>query len=101
MIETFDSKDPTATELFTIDVVARLRDDETISTATSVITQLDGPTDSGVASMVSGATTIDGSQITQKITAGLNGADYLWVLTVTTSLSQTFPIKSRIRVRLC
>lgn len=102
MIQDFpDAKDPSSSELFTLDLAVRLIDAETIVTATSAMFQLSGPTDADTSAMISGSTLIEDSRVSQMITGGVDGNEYIWVLTVTTSLGQTFPVRSRIKVSVC
>lgn len=65
----------------------RLAVGETISSASTTCTVYSG-TDASPSSVISGSTTISGSQVTQKVTGGTLGVTYKLVCTANTSASQ-------------
>ena len=76
----------TRTEIF--DFASRLALGETLSTASTTATVYSG-TDASPSAVISGAASISGTQVSQKLTAGTVGVTYLLTCTVTTSTSQT------------
>ena len=77
-----------ATKNYPFDFISDLAVGETISGATVTATLWTGtdPTPSGI---ISGAASISGSVVTQKLTAGLAGNIYAVTCTATTSAGQT------------
>lgn len=78
----------TRNEVF--DFTSSLAAGETISSASTAATVYTG-TDASPSAVVSGAATISGTKVTQKLTAGTVGVVYELVCTATTSLSQVLP----------
>ena len=76
----------TVNEVF--DFTSRLAAGETLSTATVTATVYSG-TDTGPSAVISGAASISGAKVTQKVTAGTLGVMYLLSCSVTTSAGQT------------
>lgn len=73
------------------DFLSRLSLGETISTAAVVATVYSG-TDSTPAAIISGAASISGSQVTQKVTGGTVGVVYELTCTAVTSAAQTLQL---------
>lgn len=74
------------------DFTSLLASGETLSTATTTATVYSG-TDASPSSVISGAASISGAKVTQKLTAGTLGVTYLITCTVTTSTSQTLVLE--------
>ena len=77
-----------ATKAYVFDFISDLAVGETISGATVTAAVWSG-TDASPSSIISGAASISGTQVTQKLTAGLAGNIYAATCTATTSASQT------------
>lgn len=86
-----------ATELRDVDFASQIGNGETISTKVVTAATYSG-TDASPASIISGAATSSGSIVTQSLTGGVAGVQYLLTWTVTTSLSQTILITSFLTV---
>ena len=91
------SKFTGSTKSFLWDFLSDLAVSETLSTATVTISVYSG-TDASPGSMISGAASISGSQVSQKLTGGVLGVIYEALCTVTTSLGQTLEQSSFIAV---
>lgn len=94
---TFDGKLLGETVTETFDFTSRLASGETISTAVVTSSVYSG-TDASPSSMISGANTISGTKVTQKITGGTLGVVYKLLCTITTSLSQTLQLSGFLAV---
>lgn len=81
----------------TFDFTSRLSASETISTA-SVAASVFAGTDASPSSVISGAATISGQKVTQKIVGGVLGVMYFLVCTITTSLGQTLELSAYLPV---
>lgn len=81
-------KQPTETRSVVFDFISSLGVAETISTQSVTATVWSG-VDASPASVVSGAATATGTQVTQKLAGGVSGVIYKLVCTITTSLGQT------------
>ena len=89
MTQQFSDKFTTESDLFTFDFSSVLGATETISTATCTVALMDG-VDASPSSILSGAATISGTQATQRIINGVDTCTYRLIMTITTSLSNTF-----------
>lgn len=74
--------------LLDFDFLAELNEGETILDKTVTATVYSG-TDATPSAIISGAATLDGSVVTQKVIDGLLGVQYLLSCAVTTTLGQT------------
>ena len=93
----FEGKLSAETIIETFDFKSRLAASETISTASTVCTVYAG-TDASPSSVISGAATISGQTVTQKVTAGTEGVVYILACTITTSLGQTLVIDAYLTI---
>jgi hypothetical protein len=89
----FSPLDPAAleTSTFTFDFVNFLGTGETISTATWSIASLLG-IDASPSSRLVGTTSVNGTQVLQRIGTGVAGETYRITATITTSASQTLTL---------
>lgn len=90
---TFEGKLLSETVVETFDFTSRLTSAETISTA-AVTSVVYSGTDASPSAIVSGAASISGKKVTQKVTGGLIGVTYLLKCTITTSLGQTLALSA-------
>lgn len=86
--DSWQPKQASATKSYIFDFISDLSVGETISGATVTATVWSG-TDPSPSSIISGAASISGTQVSQKLTAGVAGNIYAVTCTATTSLSQT------------
>lgn len=89
MAESFSYKLTTENELFSFDFSQVLTTGETLLTASCSVIVKDG-TDASPSSILYGSAAIVGSKATQRIYNGISEVTYRLVMTVTTSLSNTF-----------
>jgi hypothetical protein len=84
----FTPKRATETEVFTVDFAPLLAVGETIASAVWTSTVVDGidPTPNAT---ISGVSTISGTNVSNKITAGIPGVRYAPICTAQTSMGQT------------
>lgn len=90
-LTTFEPKLNAETVTETFDFSSRLAVSETLSTASVAATVYSG-TDASPSAVISGSATISGTQVTQKVTGGIEGNVYILACTVTTSAGQTLVI---------
>lgn len=83
-----ENKTSGETVIETFNFTSRLALSETISTASTVAVVYSG-TDASPSALISGAATISGQTVTQKVTGGVLGVTYRLTCTITTSLGQT------------
>jgi hypothetical protein len=90
MTYTADPKDPAEAVIFSLDIADDLASDgsETISGVTAAVSVHQGE-DAGSAAMALGPAGSDGTTISQRVGAGLDGNWYALKFSVTTSLQQT------------
>ena len=84
----FDPKLTGATEPYVFPFTSMLASTETISAA-AVTAEVYSGTDATPSAIISGAASISGSEVTQKITAGTVGVIYKLTCTMNTSLNYT------------
>lgn len=89
MAEAFSYKLTTENELFSFDFSQVLAVGETLSTATCTVIVKDG-TDPTPSSILYGSAVITGAKANQRILGGVSEVTYRLIMTVTTSLSNTF-----------
>lgn len=89
MADTFSYKITTEVRPLTFDFAQVIGSGETISTAATSIIVRDG-TDANPSAMLSGAPTISGTKVTQKVTGGISEVTYRLIVTITTSASNTY-----------
>jgi len=89
MAESFSYKITTESELFTFDFSQVLAPSETISTAVCTVILLNG-VDSNPSAILSGSAYIVTPKASQRIVGGLNEVTYRLVMTITTSLNNTY-----------
>lgn len=90
MIYVADSKGPEEALIFSLDITDDLAvdDGETITGVTAAVSVRDG-TDASAAAMALGPAGYDGTTISQRVGAGLDGNWYALKFSVSTSLQQT------------
>ena len=81
------------TKSLVFDFLSQLAVGETISTKAVVATVFSG-TDATPSTVINGAASSSGSQVTQSVTAGTEGVLYKLVCTITTSLSKTLQLST-------
>lgn len=89
MADNFNFKITTENEVFTFDFTQMLALGETISSATSFINVMNG-VDASPSSMFSGTAFYTNTTASQRLLGGLNEVTYRLVMTITTSLSNTY-----------
>lgn len=87
----FSSKRAAEVQIFSVDFSPVLATGETLLAAVWAVSVLSG-TDATPQSMVTGAASIAGSVVSQKLQGGVAGVNYAPVCTVTTSLGQTLMV---------
>jgi hypothetical protein len=89
MAEAFSYKITTESELFTFDFSQVLGASETISTAVCTVIVMSG-TDASPSSILVGSSVISGKTASQRIANGVSEVTYRLIMTITTSLGNTF-----------
>lgn len=89
MAEAFSYKLTTENELFSFDFSQVLAASETINTASCTVIVKDG-TDPSPSSILVGSAAIIGAKATQRISGGISEVTYRLIMTITTSLSNTY-----------
>ena len=89
MAEAFSYKLTTENELFAFDFSQVLASGETLSTATCSVIVMNG-TDPSPSSILVGSAAISGAKANQRISGGVSEVTYRLVMTVTTSLGNTY-----------
>lgn len=92
MSTAFDPKRPTETELFAADFARLLGTGETISTCDCDIVLASDSTEADIAAMKTGAASITGTKVVQKVTGGTDGVTYTLIFTAVTSAGQTLQL---------
>jgi hypothetical protein len=90
---TLEGKLTSETVSTVFDFISRLAVGETISTQVVTASVYSG-TDAAPSAIVSGSATASGTQVTQKITAGVLGVMYKLLCTITTSAGQTLSLSA-------
>ena len=90
---TLEGKLSSETRTESFDFTSRLAASETISTASVAATVYSG-TDASPSSIISGAASISGAQVTQKLTGGVEGVTYSLTCTANTSTSQVLKLQA-------
>jgi len=90
-------KASTETRSLFVDFLSLLQQGETISTQVCTASVFSG-VDASPSSIISGAASVNGTKVYQKVTGGVNGAIYLLKYTITTSLGNTLSIFSYLAV---
>lgn len=85
----FDPKNPSATELFTVDFARQMPDVATISAALACQAVVMEGTDPTPASILSGAATFNGTKVSQWVTGGVDGVRYRLTFRCTLTSGQT------------
>ena len=93
----FDAKYQGATQTLTFDFTSALGASETISTASTSAATFSG-TDASASAIISGAATISGKTVTQKVTGGTSGVTYNLTCQILTSLSQVLQMQGYLAV---
>lgn len=93
----FQPKLSGVTDSYLFDFISALGNGETISTAVITVSVYTG-VDAAPSAMLSGASAINGSQVTQKLTGGLPGVIYAVLCTITTSLSRTLQLSGYLAI---
>jgi hypothetical protein len=90
---------PGASEILGMDFADQLAAGETITAATVTMQLLPSSTGTDAApnSRVIGSASVSGSKVSQMVGGCIDGCYYAVIFTVTTSLSQSFPLEGRIR----
>lgn len=94
---TFSSKIDSADLFLPFDFLSQLSIGETISGATVTATLFSG-TDASPSAIISGAASVSGPIVTQKVIDGVVGVVYLLTCTITTSLAATKIIQGYLAV---
>ena len=94
----FREKSVAETQTLTFDFLSLLALGESISSASTSAAVYSG-TDSTPAALISGATTIAGSKVTQKVVGGVAGVMYTITCTATTSAGQVLAQSGYLVVR--
>ena len=89
-MSTWSPKNPTSGEFFTVDLVRQLAPNDSITGGTCTISIISG-TDPAAASMLSGTPVISGTNLSQKVIAGVDGVRYRLNFSATTLLGETLP----------
>lgn len=89
MADAFSYKITTESELFTFDFSQILKPSETISTASSSVIVISG-VDATPLAMIVGTPVVSGTLAYQRLVGGLTGVTYRLVITITTSLENTY-----------
>ena len=87
-IKSFPNKRSAETITITFDEFSMLGNGETISTAVFSAAYFGGTNDASPQNIITGSSTISGSKVMQRITAGVSGTYYCITATVTTSAGQ-------------
>jgi hypothetical protein len=87
----FPAKAPSEILTLTFPFLSRLAVGETISSATVSATVYSG-TDASPSAILSGGTTISGSEVKQKVTGGVLGVTYLLTCSAVTSTGQNLAL---------
>lgn len=88
----FDAKRPTETELFSADFCRLLGIGETVTGCAVKVVLCADSTEADISAMKSGAASIDGTKVLQKITGGTDGTAYTLIFQATTSSGQTLEL---------
>jgi len=86
-----EGKSVSETVTLAFSFLSHLATGETISSASTTATVYSG-TDASPSSLISGAASISGSTVSQKVTGGTLGVTYILVCSAVTSLGQTLQI---------
>lgn len=89
MAEAFSYKLTTENELFAFDFSQVLAATETLSTATCSVIVMNG-TDPSPSNIMVGSAAISGDKANQRISGGVSEVTYRLIMTVTTSLGNTY-----------
>jgi hypothetical protein len=89
MADAFTYKLTTDSELFGFDFSQVLSTGETLSTATCSVIVMNG-TDPSPSAILAGSAVITGSKANQRVSGGVSEVTYRLLMTVTTSLGNTF-----------
>lgn len=96
---TFSAKRPDETETFAFDFARLLATGETLSLPVVKVVMSSDQTETAIPAMISGAATVSGSKVVQKITGGEDGITYTVLCTVTTSTGQVLVAARDLPVR--
>jgi hypothetical protein len=88
----FSPKRPSETELFSADFSRLLGSGETVTTGSCKVVLADDSAEADIAAMKSGAASVDGTKVLQKITGGTDGVTYTLIFQATTSAGQTLDL---------
>ena len=91
------SKKQGSTLNIVFDFISLLGVSETISTQVTTCTVYSG-VDASPSAVISGAASSSGTQVTQKVTAGVLGTIYELLCTITTSLGQTLQLSTYLAI---
>lgn len=92
MTTAFDPKRPTEVENFAADFARLLATGETLSSGSCKVVDAGDSTEADIAAMKSGAASVTGTKVVQKITGGTDGKSYTLIFQAVTSAGQTLEL---------